>query len=367
MYSNLDSFLGFTDSIKEPRKTKVEKQFLKLVRDENGRVINYVTFLVNRILMGECPIKEENVTYWSVRLRDYTKPKTEYRLIASNGTYIEINKTFYDFCVYCIGKGLTSEQVINMCLEKEKNRSKALRLEEEKHEREENERKSAEQEELKRVKEMIRNEVINLPDDEKDLMQSIFNSISGYGSAALNYTLLALIHHFDNPICKQQIKERLHNDNKASIKTFECMTGLKLPKSYRARMVFLDTISARDFKGMCNYKTEKKPSKPSRNKATMETFYILCTNEGNKEWKPVIAEPINKYGVEMFLFKEAGLYNLSLARSGLKISEGASKTACVDRAEQIIKDRGMKKFLKKIEQANELTQNAAGLNPRYKQ
>ena len=74
----------------------------------------------------------------------------------------------------------------------------------------------------------------------------------------MNYSLVALIHNFDDPYCKEEIISRLHNDNKASIKIFECITGLKLPKSYKDRKVYLEGLTTKDFKGIIEYKPRRE-------------------------------------------------------------------------------------------------------------
>ena len=44
-------FLGFTDNIKEPRKTKTENNLRKVCR-YNGRIYNIVNFLCVKLLEG---------------------------------------------------------------------------------------------------------------------------------------------------------------------------------------------------------------------------------------------------------------------------------------------------------------------------
>ena len=47
-----NSFYGFTDSIKQPRKQKVENTLDKLVRDNTNTVYRYADFIVNKIFEG---------------------------------------------------------------------------------------------------------------------------------------------------------------------------------------------------------------------------------------------------------------------------------------------------------------------------
>lgn len=90
-------------------------------------------------------------------------------------------------------------------------------------------------------------------------MRRIFDNICGSAStAALNYRLLALIHNYDNPLCRADIISRLHNGNRASIKTFEHITGLTLPKTYKERREYLAGISSADFTGITEFVPCKK-------------------------------------------------------------------------------------------------------------
>ena len=60
------------------------------------------------------------------------------------------------------------------------------------------------------------------------------------------------------PLCKEEVISRLYNGNKASIKVFECLTGLKLPKAYKERKTYLESLTSADFKEMTGYKPQKK-------------------------------------------------------------------------------------------------------------
>ena len=85
-------------------------------------------------------------------------------------------------------------------------------------------------------------EVEKIPDFQREIIDSIFFAIYGQENA-WNYSLAVCINNYNNPLCKEEVIARLHNDNKASIKIFECLTGLKLPKGYKERKVYLESIS----------------------------------------------------------------------------------------------------------------------------
>lgn len=239
-------FLGFTDSIKEPRKTKVEKVLGALYR-YNGKIYNTVEFLCIKLLEGCYPDKEENYQYYK-RNGELSKPKTLYKYWNPDGKcYFELNKTQYDFICYLLESGLNTEESMLAYDMADMERIEALKQTEleEKARQEAEERKI--EEEKERIKRIITEESQHILPEEKEVVDSIFLSMYGKENS-WNYSLVALIHNFDNPYCKAEIISRLHNDNKASIKIFECITGLKLPKSYKERKTYLEKLTISDFK-----------------------------------------------------------------------------------------------------------------------
>ena len=159
-------------------------------------------------------------------------------------------------------------------------------------------------EEKERMKRIIAEEAQHILSEEKEIVDSIFLDIYGKENS-WNYSLVALIHNFDDPFCKEEIISRLHNDNKASIKIFECITGLKLPKSYKERKIYLEGITPADFKGMTEYKARKKREEKEVQK---EEFYINERTPEGQRWTKVIAEPFVKYGVDMFMISPSKGY-----------------------------------------------------------
>ena len=82
-------YLGFTDEIKEPRKTKVESELDRLYR-YNGNIYNATTFLCVKLLEGCYPDKEENYQYYK-RNGELSKPKTLYKYYDLEGKqYFEL-------------------------------------------------------------------------------------------------------------------------------------------------------------------------------------------------------------------------------------------------------------------------------------
>lgn len=349
-------FLGFTDNIKEPRKTKTENNLRKVCR-YNGRICNIVNFLCVKLLEGCSPEKEENYCYRK-RNGELSKPKSLYKLNSDQKTYIELSKTEYDFVCYLIENGLDTEESMTKYDNADVERLEILQQ----AEQEEKARQEAEmckkEEERENFKSWMYKESEKIPDFQKEIINAIFLSIYGKQNS-WNYSLAVCINNYSNPLCKEEVITRLHNDNKASIKIFECLTGLKLPKGYKERKTYLESISVSDFKEAVGYKPRKKREEKEIHK---EEFYII---EGSK-WTKVIAEPFIKYDVDMFIFCSNGYWNLSLAESGLKVTSGKTKTECMENLKNIIDRKGKESFINLVKKQTAKVVELAGVNPRYR-
>lgn len=354
-------YLGFTDGIKEPRKTKVENELSASYR-YNGQIYNAVTFLCMKLLEDCYPEKEENYQYYK-RNGELSKPKTLYMYMNPDGKcYFELNKTQYDFVCHLLENGLNTEESILAYDKADIERVEALKKaeQEEKARQEAEERKRSEERE--RMKRIIAEETQYILQEEKEIVDSIFLDIYGKENSC-NYSLVALIHNFDDPYCKEEIISRLHNDNKASIKIFECITGLKLPKSYKERKMYLEGLTLADFKEMTEYKPREKKVKKEIQE---EEFYISERMHDGMRWTKVLAEPFTKYGVDMFIRCSNGNFSISIAEAGMKVCDGRTKTECINKREQFVDDKGIELFLQMIKKVTNDIYNAIGLNPRYK-
>ena len=117
----------------------------------------------------------------------------------------------------------------------------------------------------------------------KKIIDSIFFAIYGQENA-WNYSLAVCINNYNNPLCKEEVIARLHNDNKASIKIFECLTGLKLPKGYKERKAYLESISVSNFKEAVDYKPRKKREKKERRK----NFISMSVHQKGKDGQKLL-------------------------------------------------------------------------------
>lgn len=356
-------FLGFTDGIKEPRKTKVENELSACYR-YNGSLYNAVEFLCVKLLEGCYPDKEENYQYYK-RNGELSKPKTLYKYYSEDTehgkTYFELNKTQYDFVCYLLENGLNTEEKILAYDKADVERVEALQRAEAEEKARQEEAKAKENAERERMKRIIVEESQYISEEEKAIVESVFLSIYGQANN-WNYSLVALIHNFDDKYCKEEIISRLHNENKASIKIFECITGLKLPKSYKERKAYLEGLTKEDFQEMVQYKPRKKAEHTEEKEVQKEEFYILL---GNFTWNKVLAEPIKKYGIDMFIYCDNGAWKLSHAEVGVCITTGRNKTECMQKLKTMIDNKGIDAFNRLVENNKQMVFNRAGMNPRY--
>ncbi len=353
-------FLGFTDSIKEPRKTKVENE-LSVSYRYNGKIYNAVTFLCVKLLEGCYPDKEENYQYYK-RNGELSKPKTLYKYYSPEGRqYFELNKTQYDFVCYLLEKGLNTEESMLAYDKADIDHVEVLKQteQEEKARQEAEEQRKAEKKENFKI--WMHKESEKIPDFQKEIIDNIFLAIYGQQNA-WNYSLAVCINNYNNPLCKEEVISRLHNDNKASIKIFECLTGLKLPKGYKERKAYLESISVLDFKEAVDYKPRKKKEEEEIQK---EEFYINERTPEGQQWTKVIAEPFSKYGIDMFVRYSNGSFSISLAEAGMKVCDGKTKIECIDKLKKFVDDRGKETFLQMVKDATERMYKATGINPRY--
>ena len=354
-------YLGYTDGIKEPRKTKVENE-LSRCYSYKGNYYNAVEFLCTKLLEGCYLEKEENYQYVK-RNGEMSKPKTLYMFFDKDvRRYFELNKTQYDFVSYLIDKGFNTEESILAYDKADTERMEALQKAEEEEKARQEEEKRRREEELEKFKEWMYTESENIPDFQKEIIDAIFLSMYGTENS-WNYSLAVCINNYNNPLCKEEVISRLHNDNKASIKIFECLTGLKLPKGYKERISYLEGLTVSDFKDPVDYKPRKKAEHTEEKEVQKEEFYtLMCDNS----WKKVIAEPITKYGMDMFIHFENGVWKISHAEVGMSLASGKTKTECMQKLKELVDSKGMEFLNSRVEEVKKMIANRCKeQNPRY--
>ena len=357
-------FLGYTDGIKEPRKTKVENELSACYRYK-GNICNAVEFLCVKLLEGCYPDKEENYQYYK-RNGELSKPKTLYKYYSEDTehgkTYFELNKTQYDFVCYLIDKDLNTEEKILAYDKADTERMEALQKAEEEEKARQEEERQRREEEKEKFKSWMFTESENIPQFQKDIIDAIFIAIYGTENS-WNYSLAVCINNYNNPLCKEEVISRLHNDNKASIKIFECLTGLKLPKGYKERVAYLEGLTVSDFKEAVDYKPRKKAEHTEEKEAQKEEFYTFM---GDNSWRKVVAEPITKYGMDMFIHFENGVWKISHAEVGMSLASGKTKTECMQKLKELVDSKGMDFLNNRLEEVKKMIANRCKeQNPRY--
>ncbi|HAU84593.1 MAG TPA: hypothetical protein DCW90_03520 [Lachnospiraceae bacterium] len=177
------------------------------------------------------------------------------------------------------------------------------------------------------------------------------------------FSLLAVIDNLDdNPMCREELKERLHIENKASRKTFEYVTGLRLPKTNKETKEFIDNLHESDYCEMLDYQVGVDKNKVLEDKT--EEFYILEVDQENKtrEYKKVLGERIIKKGFSCFIHKlPDGGYAVSSIECGMKLASGRTKAEAVKNLKRTINNFGDVELRKKIQEVIELY----GASPLY--
>lgn len=352
-----NTYLGFTNALMPMQKARAEK-LLDDVKLYDGVTMTNKEFVFNQVKAGSKPEVEHDVTYWSRRKNDYTKPKTEYRIVTADGTYWTVEKTLYNFALYLIENNMTDEENIQKCITEEQNK-----IEEEKRKQEELEDQRKQQEQ-KRIEfdNWLNESAKQYGDNEKlDLLRTIFIDETGqFGGGAIR--LLVLIDNFDNPMCKDKLKDWLSYYNIASLKGFFHLTGINLGKTNKEIQARLDSITSKDFQGMVEYKPRVKNTKEE---TELETFYTYSFESINNryEFQEAKGEHFTKYGLDFFIQKtNKGHYAIIEGTSGLGAGTGSTKQEAIKTLIDNINRIGIDKLQIMIEQA--IQKN--GISPKYK-
>ena len=171
-------YLGFTDEIKEPRKTKVENE-LSRCYSYKGNIYNAVEFLCTKLLEGCYLEKEENYQYVK-RNGELSKPKTLYMFFDKDvRKYFEMNKTQYDFVQYLIDKGLNTEESILAYDKADTENFEALQKAKEEEKARQEEEKQRREEEKEKFKSWMFSEAENIPQFQKDIIDSMALGFNG--------------------------------------------------------------------------------------------------------------------------------------------------------------------------------------------
>lgn len=353
------TYFGFTDNMKPMQKVRVETMLCNVKR-YNGVIMSNEEFIYRELKSGSRPEIEEDVTNWSRKLQDYTKPKTEYRLKTQDGSYWTIEKTLHDFARYLLENDFLNDEKAEAFIIAEQNRIEEqgrIKAEQEAKEKMEKEQRERQQEEFTA---WLNTEAANYNNSEKlELLKEIFFAETGqFGGGSIR--LLVLIDNFDNPLCKNKLREWLSYYNTASLKTFFHLTGINLGRTDKEIQARLNSITSKDFTGSISFKPRKE-----RTEKEQEVFYTYSfnSNDNQYEFQECRGEYFSKYGLDFFISKTNKGYNITEGKSGLSATKGNTKQEAIDSLIETINRVGIDELNNIIERSISRT----GISPKYRQ
>ena len=169
-----DTYLGFTDNLKPMQKVRAEKTLDNSIR-YNGNIITNKEFILIKLQEGLIPSIEEDYSYYSSKLQDYTKPKTDYRLKDQDGSFYHITKTEYDFTLYLLANNFLDEQKVKEFIVVENNKLLQSAQDEFNQKQQEKERKENLEREKQEFNNWLTEQAENYNNNEKlDIAKSVF-------------------------------------------------------------------------------------------------------------------------------------------------------------------------------------------------
>lgn len=260
--------------------------------------------------------------------------------------------------MYLIENDLVAEENVNVYINQEKAERKIVA---ENEAREAAEAKIAEEKEQKE-KEEFRKWLWDKAESYHysrwmELSEKIYLSIYGELPQQVRINeLFVCIENIENPLCRKELKARLHTDNKASRKVFMCCTGLKLPNTNKETMEFLDNVKLSDYAETKEFKERKKEEKYDVPAEEKQIFYIMETKEvnGNREYRfeMVYGWAVEKKGIKFFIHEMPdGKFGVSSVECGLRLAIGSTRAAAVKELTRVINKVGIVKVKESIERA----------------
>lgn len=351
------NILGYGNELAEMRKAKLINTLDKQYRYD-GIILHRYEFIINRILEGLKPEFEENYSYYSRKIDGYTKPKTLYKLKSEDNSYYEITKMEYDFATWLINNNITTIEKIKEFELIEDNRVKEIeRLEAERVENECQEQLRKEKEEQE-FKNWLESESSLYNNTEKlEITKAIYQDEINQCSIDLCKKVLFLIENIDNEGCRKDLMSRLRNYNPASRKVFYHVTGIRLPKTDKATIELLQSISSNEYKGLINYK--RKADREEQQKEIVK-FYRknkdgISLAEGEKLK--------NNYDLQLYVTfdSEKDYYIIVEARTGMTLISGDRNKATLLKT---FKERMTDDLVKRVKEQIEYLVNTNGELPK---
>jgi len=349
-----NTYFGFTNNLNSMQKAKIEKSLNNLIRYKN-KIMTAKEFIYTKLQEGAIPYVEENYSYYSTKINDYTKPKNDYRLKNNDdiGSFHTINKTWYDYACYLLENNFLNEQKAQEFITAEQIRIQA----EKQAEIDKQAKKEAQEKERLEFENWLHEQAERYNNMEKlNLAKEVFLSELGqYNESALR-EFIVLVENIDNNKCKEKLISWLHSGNKTSKKLFYHLTGIKLSNTDKETITLLKQLESKDFIGIIPYKKKHEKVKYEMT----NTFYILVSNP-KPHFEAVTGEYIKKYNLDLFITETERGYNLNEAKSGTLITSGRTKQVLFDNLKNIIDKIG----IEKVESTIQDFVKKYGLSPKY--
>lgn len=276
----MSDLYGFTEGKTPLQRGKVKKILDKVYNYTGIGIMSRADFIVNRLENGYEPEtgerkvqKRKSVYKYGYHDYEYYIDTETYHQLKQSPYSYDITATEYDYALYLIKNGYTSlnkrEEYNNTMkqIETEKQAEEAAQR------AEQEERQIAEKKASSEFSEWLDLETTNYNNTEKiEILKTIMLDYTENYYDRQKELLVLIDNMLTNKRCRAKLIEWLHNGNKASIKTFECITGIKLPTTQKDRQNILENIAS--FNHSIEYKA----------KSTGEIFYIM-TSQGWQEAK----------------------------------------------------------------------------------
>lgn len=377
-----ETYFGFTDNKKPMQAAKIEKSLDMLYRYD-GIVMSQKEFIYKKLQEGYILDIVENYSYYSEKLKSYTKPRTLYKLVDPvDGSYYEINKTLYEYAAYLLeNKFLDTEKAITYIRQEKINKKEQERLERERIERERQEREMQRQKEEEERKQQYRikqeywrkqgenllnslgyNPITETLDKYWQEIESIYkgreiDKETEYKKAITKFTELLGNESYCNYWIKSFVK--YENDKELNFITLDKNISKFLEKEilFKVFNISLDdqprTISAK-IKAVYNNR-QYKGGQPIKE----HEFYIF--DNKTKQFEKRIGQKIKIEHITCFVHEENGVYKVTEAKTGLMLSSPAkTKKESLERAKT-----NVKKAIDRIDQIIQNAINQNGISPLY--
>lgn len=343
-----NSYYGFTANCTPLQKPKAEKQLNDKFK-YNNEAYRFADLAVDLIFKQGYKPESESITHGMVNRHhgvkewgELAKPKTRYLLADKRlNLCYELGKTQYDYCIYIQNTFSSFEEALKRAeeerLAEEKARAEA-EAEALKQQQEEAEQKRREQEH----EVWLKNERVNyMGTPVKKMCSEVFEYF--YGNVPQSCCdVVILAKDIKNPLSRTELISILHSGNKASIKIFECYTGLNLPKNQTERVEFMSKVTPAQYGKTRTFIPRKTGSK------NKEKYYKAMRDGGYEE---AFGEKIEVGGCTFFAEKMGryGCYNVTEAKTGMAVSLPSRPTSLAKCKEELAHLVEVKDFPKMIE------------------